>query len=125
MYCNHEYYMNDVVSFSGYHIWRHVGDVNFDYSVSVLSEISLSCYSFVFFSLLQLITSLWGNTLRSCKYPAPHKNFNLNLASIDDSYMCVLSGFICVYECYLFSHVHLCLATLLDSFISLVLAFTS
>ena len=77
-----EYHVDDVMSFSGHHIWRHIGDGNFYRLVRLLSDFSTLELQFF---LLQLISSLWGNTLRSCKYPAPHQNFCLDLASIDDS----------------------------------------
>lgn len=41
-------------------------------------------YSYYTFSL-QLIRRLWRDTLRPCKYPAPHQHFALNFASFNDS----------------------------------------
>lgn len=61
-----------------------VGDVNFDHMVKFLPNFS-PVVTFCFLNPLQLISNLWEETLRPCKYPASHHSFLFDLVSVDHS----------------------------------------
>lgn len=50
-----------------------VGDVNLDSLVKMMSTRFFHCKDTILF--LCLITNIWGDTLRLCKYHVSHKNF--------------------------------------------------
>lgn len=61
-------YVHDM-SFLGHHIWRHIGDTNFDQ----LENQWVSLIDINIFFFLQQINSLWGFCLRSHGYSSPYQ----------------------------------------------------
>lgn len=80
--------IGDVMSFSRYHIWSSMTSVCPSLETVVLITWSKGCLTsplfIVFYSSLQLISSLWQDTKRPYKYSVPKQNFFSDLAYMED-----------------------------------------
>ena len=83
--------MGDVMSFSRYHIWRSMTSVCPSLETLALITWSKGCLTsplfIVFYSFLQLISSLWQDTKRPYKHSVPKQNFSSDLAYMEDPWL--------------------------------------
>ena len=95
------------MSFSRHHIWSSMTSVCPSLETLVLITWSKGCLTsplfIVFYSSLQLISSLWEDTKRLYKYSVPKQNFSSDLAYMEDPQL-IQSSLWWLQNLWFFSH---------------------